>query len=560
MQGKQGSKDSSEKRVNFDNERESKFEKDMEEKEKKGRGRRGRRGKGGKQGSESRSDKSDKSNDPNWYASNPELMKAAASLPFSQTTGQNLSFDGLLGPRGTSNDYSTIPGIMAIRWCPTIGGAQNDAINAAKDSTYSYVVHANSRNASYTASDLYMIILAGAQFFTALAHAIRLYGVARLYDQRNSYLPDGLIKAMGFSPNDIRNNLANMWFDLNNFIAQSTQIWIPDTFPFLDRWFWMCSNIYMDAESVKGQYYLYVPRNFLIYDETGLESGGRLAWVNPQGQPLDLSKNTSNAFTINNTSSYTWVQYKTVLQGMLNALVGSEDRGIIMGDILKAYGKERLFAVSPITVDYAVEPVYNKEVLSQIENITSWAAMYYDIRQNPDNEKIETNWGVQTDKTLTPEEQPLTQSILNFHQIENPTPEQIMVATRLKIQGTTPIWSSDGKTINAIVPTAMGTEYVYSFGIVTGGATPAVNNVTQYLADTNVASLYGWFLREAFDWNPWIYVVNGQTITIPSSAAFSKNEVIGAIGDYDYCTIISTDTLLKMHNTALYSEFGVPTI
>lgn len=46
------------------------------------------------------------SNDPSWYATNPELLRAAASIPFSRTMGQRLPFNGT----------TSVPGIMSLYW------------------------------------------------------------------------------------------------------------------------------------------------------------------------------------------------------------------------------------------------------------------------------------------------------------------------------------------------------------------------------------------------------------------------------------------------------------
>lgn len=74
--GTQGRKDSKDKRVNYDNERESKFTADAK-----------------KLGC----------NDISWYANNAELMKAAGSLPFSSVLGNSVFQYAV--PFGNGNAY-----------------------------------------------------------------------------------------------------------------------------------------------------------------------------------------------------------------------------------------------------------------------------------------------------------------------------------------------------------------------------------------------------------------------------------------------------------------------
>lgn len=519
---KQPRKDSKAKRVNFDNERVSRFERDL---------------------THSRAD-----NDVSWYAKNPELLRSAASLGFSNTTGQPIGWKG--------DKSQTVPGVLALYYLPSIGGRDNDAVNAAKESIYSFVVHANSRNTSYNSSDQMLVILAGMQLFSALGYATRAYGVMRTFDQRNKYLPQALIAAMGFSYTDLQANLSNMWFDINEMIARSSQIWIPNTLPLMDRWYWMSSSIYQDSESVKGQFYLFNPLSFFGYNELASSSGGELQFMNPDGS--FASQNTAGAYRTN-TAQYTWSQFKAVINGMFDALLNSEDRGVIMGDILKAYGADRIYALKPIPADYSVVPIYDREVLTQIENASVFSGEYFSFKADADTNKLITKWGVRNvDNPFG--EVPPSQSILNFHQKEVPTPEQVMVATRLTVLGSDVITTADNK-VAQIAPLTIGTEYVtdvqaYVFGASGLSRAPYV---AQWSSGTSPSSTFA--LELCFDWSPWIYWTTPLTAVPQGPAAdVVLPEVKYAYGDYDNYTVLEISDLRKMHTTAVYSEFGVPTI
>lgn len=320
MRGKQGRKDSNSKRINLDNERESKFEKDMCK---------------GAKWTDARS------NDVSWYAKTPELLRAAASLPFSITTGAKPEF----------TIPEAVPGVLRIRWTPAVGGSDGNPINQAANSKYSFTVHANSRNYAYDPADQMKMILAGSQVFSAIAAGLRAYGIMHRFEQRDYYTPQALVSAMGFSYTDLRSNLANMWYGLNELIARSQQIWIPNDMPVITRWFWLNSNIYRDGGSIKAQYYIFQQRFFWKYvlgtslESTNLES---VAW------PDDC----------------TWSQYLGFVDSLIQPLLDSQDRGIIFGDILKAYGPDKIYALNNIDNTYVVEPVYDREVLTQIENLT----------------------------------------------------------------------------------------------------------------------------------------------------------------------------------------------
>lgn len=532
MRGKQGRKDNRSKRVNFDNERESKFEKEIKD-----------------------ISKTSKSNDVSWYAHNAELLRSAASLPFSQTTGTPI---GWIGSNTAGRD--NVPGVMALHFNPFFG--DTDAVNSSKESVYSYVVHANSRNTSYTASDLMLVILSGMQVFCAIGSAIRAYGTMKFFDQRNKYAPKAMISAMGFNYQNLQQNMSNMWFDINELIARATQIWIPNTFPVMDRWFWMNSNIYQDSSSVKGQYYMFVQDAFLGLNEKYSDAGGAMCWMTNIGTASKPPYQTGIKKYVN-TEQHTWAEFMVMINGMIDNLLDSEDRGIIMGDILKAYGQDRLYAITPITAEYTVVPVYDTEVLSQIENATicnlEYDALFDDAGLNALLYQNTTQTAGPTVMQMLPD-----QAILNFHQEGVPTPEQIMVATRLTALGTFSAQTGSAQNVTAWRVQYAGTEYVKRCRVWHFETDGTLNfsdlQVRQTGMQMSLGTIYNW---AAFDWAPWLYVVTAPTWKVGDSVALGyqfSNHVDFAIGDYDNYTVIQLRDLAQMHTTAVYSEFGVPTL
>lgn len=471
-------------------------------------------------------------NDIAWYSANPELLRAAAQMGFSNYTGEQIQGTGL-----------GVPGVMAMYWCPDI---PEYAANIAANDQYSFVVHANSRNTRYNSPDLMILELAGMQVFSAIAAGMRAYGIMKKYPGLNAYRPDVLVRAMGFDANDLRSNLSQMWFDLNNLISQSKQIWIPNTVPLNNRWFWLNSNVYMDGNSAKDQYYLFVQGRFFQYSETSSSTGGQLVTV-PGWDPQ--------------TSTVTWDAFVTMVQTMINALIDSEDRGIIFGDILKAYGEEKIFALNPITADFSVEPEYNAEVLTQIENCT--------ITGSPQNLMLGVT---QTNERgvyplygfgAAPTNAPLygkSFSILNFHQADYPTADQIVIATRLTSLG----YASDtggtpeSPTYNTH-PAVRGTEVVYGcalFGYeygVNGRTLSQVNSQFTTSTGLSVSTVFNW---AAFDWAPWLYQIPATRPFDPSQTEVGFEPTM-MFGDYSNWAVITMKDLQKLHTMASLSLFGV---
>lgn len=543
-------KDSKDKRVNFDNERESKFQKQYKR-------------------------DSDKchANDISWYNHNPELVKASGSLPFATITGQIL-------PWWARSEYS-VPGIMSFGYSHCLGDGGDvrpTAINQAASSTYSFLVHANSRNYNYEASDLMMLILAGAEVFSMLAHMIRAYGIAKTYQEQNLYTPEAICGALGFEYTTLNRNLGQMWFGLNEMITRTAQLWIPNTFPLIARWFWMNSNIFTDANPNKAQIYMFVPTGFYAYDATLTTTGGGLRLMTEKD--IGMNESTKNFDPYSN--DYTWTQWCDAFDFMMGQLLEDEDRGMIFGDILQAYGASQIYALSQITADYRIEPVYNVEVLTQIENLTLTPFRPTHFVQNVG--KIGNVWAayegaVQSGSAPSTSSQntyPFSpnKSVLNFHQAQQPTPEQIMIATRLTTLGsrntnhftiTTP--ESGLPTVNVGLswsPVVCGTEIVNQAKIVRrqrsqndGRISFSTSNFNLNVPSQLLIGAEGLLPIMAFDWHPFIYTLRPVVIGTGASVV-SVADVADASGDYDNAIVLEQSELEKLHNTAVFSLFGVP--
>lgn len=509
-------KDSRDKRVNFDNERMSKFDRTF--------------------------DKST-DNDPKWYFNRADLSNNAANhINFIHPVG----YAELIPNSATAGTSYAVPGVMALQWSPTISGRNRSIIKQAMDSQLSYVVHANSRNLTYDAQDLMIIELATALAYSFLANMIRAYGVMRKYNGINLYYPDTLIQAMGFNSGDLRNNYNHMLFDINLRIAKMDQFWVPATMPLFERWFWLNTNIYEDAESAKSQVYLFTPASYYVYSEKTSSRGAQ------------LSENLIQ-------SSMTWTQALNAMDAMIDALVNAQDRGIIMGDILKAYGPDKIYKINPIALEYTVEPVYNPEVLTQIEN-ASITQMYAGtiVADVTTSDIYSQGYTISAANAASINPGPGKYKVLNFHQKTAPTPEQIMVASRLSCFDTYVVSQNEGGTIT-LAPTIAGTEMIYDgkiyFNRWIDGTRSAV--LTSYLNNLtkSTRSLVDWMAWISFDWAPWIDV--NSTLTSAEWTNIQAGDSVPyvhqfSLGDYDNYTVLQEVDLQDLHTAAILSLFDVP--
>lgn len=528
----QPKKDSRSKRINLDNVRDSKFEKDLEK-------------------TFTRRD----SNDIRWYLKSPARLEAAGRLPFSSVTG--VTRVGI--PQGTTKEVC-VPGVMQLAYSPNFV-PQQVVIEQAYQNMYSEIVHANSRNYSYDYTDLAIMHMAGTEVFAAIALGIRAYGIMRAYSGENAYYPNTLLYAAGFDPKDLRKNYSHMWSDLLNLIAQSRQIWLPNTMPIIERRIWMNLNAYTDSQSIKGQVYLYKPVDFYQYSAKTESTGGKLV--------------AKNIFSVA-ASVISWDTYITAVQDMIDAIIPDQDRGIMFGDILKCYGKEGIFAMNEIAIDYTTTVTYNPEVLWQVENSTHCASKVVEFYQN--NLKLGQRFAAfpainaYTDKTaaltaVTVKNAVPSKALLNFHQKEQPTPEQLMVATRMTCLGTSATthynygggaWTADATKLCS-VPTVSGTEYITNVNVMYVGASstpdaPSIATIDYKLSSTSAEPTWDTvFVWGAFDWAPSLTVFS-------SSSTMETAEDILRVMEYDNYQKVSRQDIEQLHRVAIYSLFNMPTL
>lgn len=172
------------------------------------------------------------SNDPAWYASDPNLAKDAASIPFSWASGTESDITGgssVVMATSRSRLKFTAPGVLVQYLTSSLGETESPAspINIASTAVYSYVRHANSGSSNYDSPDLMLYILAMGDILAMTNFCIRAYGVASLYSSRNRYLPDGLLRAMCIDPVDMRQNLAQYRYGLNLLMNKASSLAVP---------------------------------------------------------------------------------------------------------------------------------------------------------------------------------------------------------------------------------------------------------------------------------------------------------------------------------------------
>lgn len=362
-------------------------------------------------------------NDIAWYDKNPALLKAAASLPYGYPVGDPVNLENQqYNPTNHKLPvHNRMPGILTIDVVPGPGvsdghvGGEIAAVNVASRDIYSFVRYANSGHSNYDPADLMMYMLAIDEIYMEIADAQRIYGIINLINPQNRFVPKYLVQALGWNYDDLIANLAQFRFAINSAAARIAALNMPMGFPYFDRHRWLFSNIYVDGTSPKAQLLAFKKVIFRTYDETG-----------DQGSKLVVTKRPG---------LYTLDSWSTDVTNMINAVVGSEDCGIISGDILKAFGTDKCYSAQYMPDNYFVVPSYDEEVMSQISNATVFEGFSnLDISQDPSinkgtivyNPRAVVKTGIEV-----PDINPACGNQILSFQKDTVTPEDTIIGSRL---------------------------------------------------------------------------------------------------------------------------------
>lgn len=491
-------------------------------------------------------------NDPRWYASDPAILRDAASMPFNYPYGRTLDmgliFDASTGEYSDSNVYQNIPGVMSLRMVPSFGRCKSpsDPLNVASQSIYSYIRHANSGHSNYEAPDLMMYLLAMSSMYQYIVWAQRLYGLAMVYDQRNRYLPHVLLKANGVNADSLRTNLANYRLKLNEQINKVASFAVPATFTLFNRQAFMYKDIYIENNrTVKDSIYLYVPYGFYKFAIDETTSLGKLVFEPITSGP-DVELSYSDVLAIGDR--------------IFSSIWGDEDFGIMSGDILKAYG-DNIIKLESVPELFFKLPIYDEMVLTQMKNT-------YIMKANEKKQPELTQTGLSTtdtstyltcdnDFTMTASFSKVAIALNQMLCIDSTevTPEMVIEATR----GMVAFSRSDLGTDPNLVRVYTGSEYCFDAQAWTlkSDGTIQRQGINQSVTITANAPISVPFqlacILSQFRYHPQ-YIMAGE------DAAASVMSEYGYLNEITNFRIMSNWDIQKLHEAAWLNMLNVPSI
>lgn len=513
-------------------------------------------------------------NDISWYSRNPELVQAAGSFPYPYRPGMTITTVEASATQALKNVYtSTIPGVCAIDWMPSIGKANNvtDPINIVAKELYSKVRSKFSGSLEADPPDFVIYLMALDSIFAYIAALKRIYRLVDAWSPNNYATPDVILTAIGFTVGEIeqlRLNKVQFWQYINELVLMSRKFTCPAEMDVFNRHYWMSDNVYTDAATINSQFYIY--NLTMVYKYVELPVVGSDPVVNAGGLGYDLVPWANGARTVGVTPSTMYLFGKS----LINALAEWDDAYTINGYLNRAYEGSPQFIVDELPLEQPFNPVYEPEVLAQIENTTSIPGGVY-FMQTPTamsrsdlyvQQSVTSNTLVSNPKyKITAAQDPLGEgtivsyatNVINLHN-DAPTPADNVIATRMKtsVSGS----YSAGFTIEC------ATEIPLSIRVITNTATQfsapwllgvvvpqyAYVNVSTAATATvqmveTVINMYKSLLAlEQFDWHPFCF---------PGVQTVNRNSATISGDIYNITTVTDTE-LANLHRVCLLSEFN----
>lgn len=507
-------------------------------------------------------------NDISWYSRNPNLLVAAGSFPYPNRPGMSLDLGNIKMNTGSVVKASySIPGAMVLHWMPSIG-VSSDATDPASvlgKEMYARVRQVYSGSIDADAPDFVMYVMALDSLFSYIAWLKRVYRCINAWSPDNYFTPDGVLSAFGFTPAEITNlrvGKTELWQSINDLVLQSHKFTVPASMDVFNRHYWMSDNIYTDAQSMNSQFYIFNLHALYHYKPLAMPSGDEAAGLEMITMPTSGTR--SQPLTPKDLYAFG--------AKLIQDLVAWDDAYMINGYLRRAFEGDAQFVVGEIEATAILTPVYEPEVLMQIEN--SRAVPRGDLISDFSGFNVTQN--VLTNAVLSSPTYTVTISqdgtgtfkkeMYNLNPIlsirsDSPTVADSVVASRLQASVEVSV-----KTGVATVLVDAGTEIplYWATSVNAGGVwnyapyhqTPGYYmSTTQDYASLKAAwqGLVDTLLTTAFDWCPITYMFADIYGDTPSTQWWWAMRVNCDV--HNITTILKSD-LANLHRICMYSEFN----
>lgn len=493
-------------------------------------------------------------NDVSWYSRNPTLLAAAGSIPFPYRPGMFVPWI-TTDTTGKSVTDIAIPGIVSLNWYPTVGYSQTptDPASIVGKEIFAKVREKFSGSIDADAPDFVIYVMALDSIFSYIAMLKRVYRILTAYTSENHYIPDALLRATGLSAaqiTDLKNHRMQLFQCINELVFMTRKFNIPAVFDIINRHYWLNDNVYMDADSINSQFYVFRCLGYYKFEMKTIGEGIQAGGLTMTRLPTGSADYTEKLFAYG--------------RELIDALASSDDAYIISGYLMRAYDGTPAFSVDELLIDEKLIPHYDPEVLIQIENAlpllvgssyTTTVTLENDVTQDPSTNSVVCVPTVTGDKPYW-----MTKNQWNIGgyvsiRSDQPTVADVTIATRLKM-GVKNDQSTDTAFNYQVV---CGSEILDVISVwyytKVGTANPVLSTVDilgqNELSFTNPEYdiIVALSVFQSFDWHPIV-----PLIVETNTAGTFYTPVI--CGDVHNLTRLDAEMLEQLNRVCLYSEFN----
>lgn len=500
-------------------------------------------------------------NDMAWYDANPSLTLAAASIPFPYRPGMELGKLADSVYTDVPRKPTTLPGVMALQWAPSIGqsASSTDPASVAAKELYAKVRAVFSGSIDADPPDFIIYLMALDSIFSYISFLKRVYKTVNAYTSANLHTPDSLLTAMGLTTAGVQSARANMpqlLFYINQLIGMTQRFRCPAIFPLFNRHFWLSENVFSDDASLNSQLYLFKQEVYLKLEFAADEAGVRTSQLSPVHVEPFSSIDAMYTFG----------------RSLVEALADGDDCYLISGYLSKAFDGVPDFSVSAQEAGEILEIRYVPEVLQQIENS---ATVYPHGGQSIDAEFVRSLTITQDVKTNTVKARPHVPAVTSLNKtvlapalsIRAEVPSVIDVVESSRLAAYVDLSQYDSITVGTVTTKyyliECGSEIPIVWMYYAMGKSILVDNVTtgvavSQIADTqrnpqvkvelDASELSALTCVAPFDWAPRI------VLRVTANDRSGLHDIL--VWDTHNVTTPSLRDMANIHRVCLLSEFS----
>lgn len=523
-------------------------------------------------------------NDWKYYAMTEKIAQDLANFPYNTLAGVPVIVD-VNAQNGTARSGIAfdVQNVLTVVYVPGIGVTSADkiadqisGINLAATQLYVYLRHKNSGARNYEPADVIMAVLAMRDVYAEFLELRRAIGIVQFFSLENRACPTVLMNALGIDMTDLMANITQYRGQLNILAHQINSVAIPKYFTAFDRMEYICSNVFSDSDSIRGQFYLFRKQGYYTWSSTASSTGSSLVYTSPAYQST-LESKVKLQDRINN------------LVNMVGTLLADTDVNTILGDVIAVFSDADLYQLAEIPDDYIVVPKFDEDICAQIENayaVTAYSGKMYYNASTEGSSLLTSGGGTAFGDTLNITQQNgyvvwepkasslsdpaggagcnnyMTRLPFNSHKDDVAYTDNLEWSRLITIAHLTQHASGSGVDLTI---DSCGLELVLGFGVysINGKGEVKQSITTSYDINASTAAiaeapfLVSMLKLEQFDWHPFVTVYVADSFE-PTPGSALVDIVIG--GDFKKWTFLERQTIESTHEGANAAAFYARTL